>query len=125
MDAVQSVRYAMLLRESHTAADNLAALDAVLGEDRLNADAAARFGAGEALTAAEKAFVASAFVRGIREDEFFAWQQPPADPRLREYVGKVWADEVVGSFLRRYTASGPLKPLFAEERVCQRWPRML
>lgn len=125
MDAVEGIRRAMLLRESHPAADSLAVIDAVLGEDRLTDDDAARFGAGEALTAAEKAFVASAFVRGIYEDELLAWQQPPADPRLREYVGKVWADEVVGSFLQRYTASGPLKPLFAEERVHQRWPRML
>ena len=125
MDAVEGIRRAVLLRKSHPAADNLAALDAVLGENRLTDDAAVRFGAGEALTAAEKAFVASAFVRGIREDELLAWQHPPADPRLREYAGKVWSDEVVASFLHRYTASGPLRPLFAEERIRQRWPRML
>jgi hypothetical protein len=125
MDAVEAIRCAELLRRSHPTADSLAALDAVLGEVRLTGDDAAHFGAGEALTEAEKAFVASAFIRGIYEYEFLAWQQPLADPRLREYVGKVWTGEVVGSFLQRYTASGPLKPLRAEERVRGRWPRML
>lgn len=125
MDAVEAIRRAVLLRRSHPASDALAALDAILGEVRLTDDAAAHFGAGEALTEAEKAFVASAFVRGIHEEEFLAWQQPLADPRLREDVSTVWADEVAGSFLERYTASGLLKPLFPEERVGGRWPRML
>lgn len=124
MHALTCIRQAVALKKSHPAALNVEALDAVFGEARLSNKDVTEFGEGEHLTPAERAFVSSAFTRGIYEDEFLAWQQAPADPVLQDYVLKVWREEVLPAFLDRYTSSGPLPPNFTAERSVQRWPRL-
>jgi len=119
------IRQAVALKKSCPAASNVEALDAVFGEVRLSSKDVTEFGRGEQLTPTERAFVSSAFIRGIYEDEFLAWQQAPADPVLQDYVRKVWREEVLPAFLDRYTSSGPLPPIFPAERSVQRWPRLL
>jgi hypothetical protein len=125
MHVLTCIQQAVALKKSHQAALNVEALDAVLGEARLSCKDVTEFGRGEQLTPAERAFVSSAFTRGIYEDEFLAWQQAPADPVLQDYVRKVWREEVLPAFLDRYTSSGPLPPVFPAERSAQRLLRLL
>ncbi len=114
MHVLTLVQHAVSLRKSHPASTNIEALDAVFGEARLNVHDVAHFGQGERLTPAERAFVAAAFIRGIYEEELLAWQQSLADPVLQDYVRKIWAEEVLGRFIERYTSAGPLPELFPE-----------
>jgi hypothetical protein len=108
------IRHAVSLKRSHPASTNIEALDAVLGEARLTSTGVAEFRQGEQLTPAERAFVAAAFIRGIYEEELLAWQHSGADPVLQDYVRKIWAEEVLGRFIERYTSAGPLPELFPE-----------
>lgn len=114
MHVLSLVRHAISLKRSHPASTNIEALDAVLGETRLNSTDVAEFRQGEQLTSAERAFVAAAFIRGIYEEELLAWQQSGADPVLQDYVRKIWAEEALGKFIERYTSAGPLPELFPE-----------
>lgn len=125
MHVLSCIRHAVLIKQSHPASTSIEALDAVLGEARLSSLDVAEFGQGEQLTPAERAFVAAAFVRGIYEDELIAWQQPPADPVLQDYFKRVWIEEVVGSFVGRYTTAGPLPDLFPEMQSRTRYFRAL
>ncbi len=117
MHVLARIQQAIALRKSHPASTNIEALDAVFGECRLSRNDVSEFGQGEQLKPRERAFVASAFVRGIYEEELLAWQQPPADPVLQDYVKKVWAEEVVGVFIERYTPKGPLPAMFAQSEA--------
>lgn len=117
MHVLSRVQHAISLKKSHPASTNLEALDAVFGECRLSGNDVSEFGQGEQLEPRERAFVASAFVRGIYEEELLAWQQPPADPMLQDYFKKVWAEEVVGAFIERYTSNGSLPALFAQSEA--------
>ena len=111
------IQHANLLKKSHPASTSIDALDAVFGECRLSGNDVLEFGQGEQLNPAERAFVASAFIRGIYEEELLVWQQPPADPLLQDYFRKVWTEEVLGRFVERYTSSGPLPDLFPQSEV--------
>jgi hypothetical protein len=117
VDVLSLIQHAVSLKKSHPVSTHIDALDAVLGEARLSTQAVADFGHGERLTPEERAFVAAAFIRGIYEEELLAWQKPTADPVLQDYVRKIWAEEVLGRFVERYTSTGPLPVLFAEAEV--------
>ena len=122
MDVLSLIQHAVSLKKSYPASTHIDALDAVLGEARLSTQAVADFGHGERLTPEARAFVSAAFIRGIYEEELLAWQQPSADPVLQDYVRKIWAEEVLGRFVGRYTSTGPLPELFskAEVKTCRR-----
>jgi hypothetical protein len=111
------MQQAIALKKSHPASTNLEALDAAFEECRLRGNYVSVFGQGEQLEPRERAFVASAFVRGIYEEELLAWQQPPADPMLQDNFKKVRAEEVVSAFIERYTSSGSLPGLFAQSEA--------
>lgn len=117
MNVLSLIQHAVLLKRSHPSSTSIEALDAVLGEARLSTQAVADFGDGERLTPEQRAFVSAAFIRGIYEEELLAWQKPSADPVLQDYVRKIWAEEVLGQFVGRYTSTGPLPELFPEAEV--------
>ena len=120
MHVLSLIQHAVSLKKSHPACTHIDALDAVLGEARLSNQAVADFGNGERLTPEQRAFVSAAFIRGIYEEELLAWQKPSADPVLQNYVRKIWAEEVLGQFIGRYTSTGPLPELFPEAEVITR-----
>jgi hypothetical protein len=117
VDVLSLIQHAASLKRSYPASTHIDALDAVLGEARLSIQAVADFGHGERLTPEQRAFVSAAFIRGIYEEELLAWQKPSADPVLQDYVRKIWAEEVLGQFIGRYTSTGPLPKLFPEAEV--------
>ena len=124
MYVLSLIQHAVSLKKSHPSSTHIDALDAVLGEARLSTQAVADFGHGERLTPEQRAFVSAAFIRGIYEEELLAWQKPSADPVLQDYVRKIWAEEVLGQFIGRYTSTGPLPELFPEAKGTTR-PRLL
>ncbi len=75
MHVLARMQQAIALKKSHPASTNLEALDAAFEECRLRGNYVSVFGQGEQLEPRERAFVASAFVRGIYEEELLAWQQ--------------------------------------------------
>jgi hypothetical protein len=120
VDVLSLIQHAVSLKKSHPSSTHIDALDAVLGEARLSTQAVADFGHGERLTPEQRAFISAAFIRGIYEEELLAWHQPSADPVLQDYVRKIWAEEVLGRFVGRYTSTGPLPEIFPEAEVKSR-----
>jgi hypothetical protein len=61
------------------------------------------------------AFVASAFDRGMTEQEWRSWQAPPADPQLQAAVRSLWLELIVPAFAARY--AGSARPPLHQQRA--------
>ncbi len=104
MTVLDSVQRAIALRSSFPKAHALDLLDLVFEGHALTESETRVLTVEGAIDPRTLAFIASAFDRGMTEQEWHALQQPPADPQLRAAVRGIWLKLVVPAFAERYTS---------------------
>jgi hypothetical protein len=100
---LDSVQRAIALRSSFPKAHALDLLDLVFEGHALTKSETRVLTEEGAMDPQTLAFIASAFDRGMTEQEWHALQQPPADPLLQAAVRGIWLESVVPAFAERYT----------------------
>ena len=113
---LDSVQRAIALRSSFPKAHALDLLDLVFEGDALTESETGVLTEEGAIDPETLAFIASAFDRGMTEQEWHALQQPPADPLLRAAVRGIWLELVVPAFAKRY-AGHDRPPLHQQPRA--------
>ena len=103
MTVLDSVQRAIALRSSFPKAHALDLLDLVFEGHALTESETGVLTEEGAIDPETLAFIASAFDRGMTEQEWHALQQPPADPLLRAAVRGIWLESVVPAFAERYS----------------------
>ena len=103
MTVLDSVQRAIALRSSFPKAHALDLLDLVFEGHALTESETRVLTVEGAIDPQTLAFIASAFDRGMTEQEWHALQQPPADPLLQVAVRGIWLESVVPAFAERYT----------------------
>lgn len=123
MSVLDSIQRAAALRKSFPAAHPLELLDLVFEGVTLGESEAHALRDAGALGPQMLAFVASAFDRGMTEQEWSHWQEPPADPQLQAAVRSLWLELIVPAFTARYAGSArpplhqPQAPVYRSTRA--------
>jgi len=115
MSVSERISCAMQLAVSHPAAGPLAALDLAFEDHTLSDEEVSWLNEPGLPSAEMRAFLASAFDRGMTQEEWLNWQRPPADPQLQAAVASLWPQLVLPGFIARYQrripVAAPSQPL--------------